>query len=83
MKHCFDCEVDISNRHPNALRCVECAEIAKTFLPHRLTQVQQQMAVELADVMYQSEIAKEIGCTLQSLRRFALTKPDVNWKMMR
>lgn len=79
MRFCLDCKVNISKRHLNAKRCKRCGAKKKKNPDHNLTKLEQEKAIKLAGKMYVHHVAKAVGVSLSNLKRFAKTRPDINW----
>lgn len=86
MRTCLSCEKPITG-HFNRKRCEPCALKVRKRPQHTLTKSQIAKAKRLAGMMYQSDLAKEIGCSRANLIRWAMDtgtslnahsyKPDV------
>lgn len=82
-RYCSTCQIDISNRHKNALRCKKCSADLRKKPHHNLTPKQQKEALRWAGKIYRWEIAEKIGCSNASLARFAKEQKHVNWNAHR
>jgi len=74
---CRACETSIDKLHLNARYCLNCRKDNRR-VPY-LSPAQIRKAVKLAGTMYFDDVAKEVGVSRATLRRYARTKQDVNW----